>query len=321
MRAPPRRRRSRVLDGVRGLPFTRSAKAAATSTSRRSNGRSRSWCSPAASRRRAHARAACPSPPASGRCSAPRSHCWSSASTPRSATVARPRRPSVPRVVAELPTLNRKQRRSPARRRPGGAQRRGGGVPIAADVDHVHGRRWAATRRRRSRRCDPRHVTEPGRGQDDDRRQPRRGVRRDRSDRRRSSTQTSGDRSPRRSVTDEPPDVAGGPRRHRSAGPVERSWRRRRSPASELLDLVTARRRSGRSHPGDGAPGDRARRSGRRDRRRHAAARRHHRGARVRPRREGRRPRGSDRPHGDRPPPSGPANWSASAAPSKSPWP
>ena len=81
----------------------------ATSTSPRSSGRSRCRCRRAGSPRRAPARPVCRSVPPSAPSSAPASRCSPSASTPRSATGARPRKPSSP-VVAELPTLNRKQR-------------------------------------------------------------------------------------------------------------------------------------------------------------------------------------------------------------------
>ena len=83
---------------------------------------------------------------------------------------------------------------------------------------------------------------------------------------------------------------------------------------------LPARRDARRSHPSDGSPGHRAHRTGRRSRHRHPAARRHHRGARVRPPGEGRRARRPDRSHGDRRRPAGRRTGSASAAPSRSRW-
>ena len=128
------------------------------------------------------------------------------------------------------------------RRRTGGAPRRGGGVPVAADVDHLHGRRRATTRRRRPCRRDPRDVAGTGRGQDDHRRQPRRGVRRDRAERghrqRRLPPSARLEDPHRRAAT-----VAGRPRRHRPARPVASSSSRRRSRVSRCS---TSRRSVGR---------------------------------------------------------------------------
>ena len=116
-----------------------------------------------------------------------------------------------------------------------------------------------------------RDVAESGRGQDDHRRQPRRGVRRDRAARRSSSTPTSVVRRledpHRRAAT-----VAGGARRHRPA-----------RPGAVPHPDEDPGCRAARSRPLGGTPADLTRatarsplrRPGRRPRDRHAATRRH----------------------------------------------